>query len=172
MYLFFHSNLFRSRRAEVEGERYRDADGVLVNTFDAIDPGAAAVLWRHEPCRPPVFPVRPLIRRADEGEDATSCSEWLDAQPDSSGRYVLRYGESATPALPRCASHGTRGVCLMSLCLAGGGTQLRLCVFDIRDVKSICMLLHGDLRACRACCLWRTRQPRGVVASDAWTRLC
>ncbi|KAL6888516.1 hypothetical protein ACP4OV_009542 [Aristida adscensionis] len=72
------------------GERYRDAAGILVNTFDAAEPGAAAVLRRPEPWRPPVFPVGPVIRPAEDGAggDGTGCIEWLDAQPDRSVLFV------------------------------------------------------------------------------------
>uniref|UniRef100_A0ACD5TCM5 Uncharacterized protein n=1 Tax=Avena sativa TaxID=4498 RepID=A0ACD5TCM5_AVESA len=80
------------------GERYRDADGILVNTFDAIEPGAAAVLRRQEPWRPPVYPVGPVIRRPDDGEDATGCMEWLDAQPDRSVLFVSFGSGGALPA--------------------------------------------------------------------------
>ncbi|CAD6248110.1 unnamed protein product [Miscanthus lutarioriparius] len=72
------------------GERYRDADGILVNTFDAAEPGAAAVLRRPEPWRPPVYPVGPITRlatTADDGDD-TGCVEWLDAQPERSVLFV------------------------------------------------------------------------------------
>uniref|UniRef100_A0ACD5V792 Uncharacterized protein n=1 Tax=Avena sativa TaxID=4498 RepID=A0ACD5V792_AVESA len=80
------------------GERYRDADGILVNTFDAIEPGAAAVLRRQEPWRPPVYPVGPVIRRPDDGEDGTGCIEWLDAQPDRSVLFVSFGSGGALPA--------------------------------------------------------------------------
>ena len=36
------------------GERYRDAAVILVNTFDAIEPSAAAMLGQPELWRPPV----------------------------------------------------------------------------------------------------------------------
>ncbi|KAM0921259.1 hypothetical protein ACQ4PT_007131 [Festuca glaucescens] len=80
------------------GERYRDEDGILVNTFDAIEPGAAAVLGRHEAWRPPVYPVGPVIRRPDEGEDATGCMEWLDEQPNRSVLFISFGSGGALPA--------------------------------------------------------------------------
>ncbi|CAM0946933.1 unnamed protein product [Alopecurus aequalis] len=80
------------------GERYRDADGILVNTFDAIEPGAAAVLRQQEPWRPLVYPVGPVIRRAEVGDDATGCIEWLDAQPDRSVLFVSFGSGGALPA--------------------------------------------------------------------------
>ncbi|KAI4965305.1 hypothetical protein ZWY2020_054853 [Hordeum vulgare] len=71
------------------GERYRDADGILVNTFDAIEPNAAAILRQPEQGRPPVYPVGPVIRQPDDGDDdATGCIRWLDAQPDKSVLFV------------------------------------------------------------------------------------
>ncbi|RCV05506.1 hypothetical protein SETIT_1G089800v2 [Setaria italica] len=74
------------------GERYRDAAGILVNTFDAVEPGAAAVLRRPEPWRPPVYPVGPVIRQHAAGSspaaDTTGCMDWLDAQPERSVLFV------------------------------------------------------------------------------------
>ncbi|VAI43682.1 unnamed protein product [Triticum turgidum subsp. durum] len=71
------------------GERYRDADGILVNTFDAIEPNASAILRQPEPGHPPVYPVGPVIRQPDNGDDdATGCIRWLDTQPDKSVLFV------------------------------------------------------------------------------------
>uniref|UniRef100_A0A453NAU5 Glycosyltransferase n=1 Tax=Aegilops tauschii subsp. strangulata TaxID=200361 RepID=A0A453NAU5_AEGTS len=64
------------------GERYRDADGILVNTFDAIEPNAAAILRQPEPGRPPV----------------TGCIRWLDTQPDKSVLFVSFGSGGALPA--------------------------------------------------------------------------
>lgn len=72
------------------GKHYCDAAGILVNTFDAVEPGAAAALRQPEPWRPPVYPVGPVIRQhaADITADATGCMDWLDAQPERSVLFV------------------------------------------------------------------------------------
>ncbi|CAL4971454.1 unnamed protein product [Urochloa decumbens] len=79
------------------GERYRDAPaGILVNTFDAAEPAAAAALRSPEPWRPPVYPIGPVIRHhhpaaaaaGDADDDATGCLGWLDAQPEGSVLFV------------------------------------------------------------------------------------
>ncbi|KAJ1277878.1 hypothetical protein BS78_04G036600 [Paspalum vaginatum] len=82
------------------GARYRDAAGVLVNTFDAAEPGAAAVLRQPEPWRPPVYPIGPVIRQPEQQQqaDPTGCMDWLDAQPD---RSVLFVSFGSGGALPR-----------------------------------------------------------------------
>lgn len=81
------------------GERYRDADGILVNTFDAIEPNASAILRQPEPGRPPVYPVGPVIRQPDDGDDdATGCIRWLDTQPDKSVLFVSFGSGGALPA--------------------------------------------------------------------------
>ena len=59
------------------GERYRDAAGILVNTFDADEPDAEAVLRRPEPWRPPVYPVGRITRGATTA-----------AQPEQSVLFV------------------------------------------------------------------------------------
>jgi len=58
-----------------------------VNTFDAVEPGAAAVLRQPEPWRPPVYPIGPLTRPAAAAA-ATGCIDWLDAQPERSVLFV------------------------------------------------------------------------------------
>ncbi|CAL5024048.1 unnamed protein product [Urochloa decumbens] len=76
------------------GERYRDAPaGILVNTFDAAEPAAAAALRSPEPWRPPVYPIGPVIRHhhpaaAAAADDATGCLGWLNAQPEGSVLFV------------------------------------------------------------------------------------
>ncbi|CAL4992569.1 unnamed protein product [Urochloa decumbens] len=81
-------------------ERFLEADAFLVNSFDAVEPEAAAALSRSKPGRPPVYPLGPLIQKADSnGGGATgtttpdrlprvACLEWLDRQPARSVIFV------------------------------------------------------------------------------------
>ncbi|WVZ51152.1 LOW QUALITY PROTEIN: hypothetical protein U9M48_002320 [Paspalum notatum var. saurae] len=63
-----------------------DADALLVNTFDAVEPEAATVLRERTPGRPPVFSIGPLIRTASQSQShpRAACLEWLDRQPAES----------------------------------------------------------------------------------------
>ncbi|KAJ1276158.1 hypothetical protein BS78_05G192700 [Paspalum vaginatum] len=81
------------------GAKYRDADAVLVNSFDAVEPGPAAVLRRPEPGRPAVFPVGPLIQSVhSKGGGAAECLEWLDRQPARSVVFVSFGSGGALPS--------------------------------------------------------------------------
>ncbi|KAL6653971.1 hypothetical protein ACP70R_007436 [Stipagrostis hirtigluma subsp. patula] len=70
-------------------ERYRDADAILVNSFEAVEPGPAAVLRRPDPGRPVVYPIGPLIQTgAASPAPRAACLEWLDRQPPKSVIFV------------------------------------------------------------------------------------
>ncbi|KAJ3701115.1 hypothetical protein LUZ61_004820 [Rhynchospora tenuis] len=43
-------------------KKYREADAILVNSFDEIEPDAAKILCQPEPDRPPVYLIGPLIQ--------------------------------------------------------------------------------------------------------------
>ncbi|PKA63597.1 Hydroquinone glucosyltransferase [Apostasia shenzhenica] len=76
--------------------RYRQAEGIIVNTFDAIEPEAAKLLAGEEHGRPPVYAVGPLIRsKAISGEEGALCMKWLDAQPPASVVFVC-FGSAGT----------------------------------------------------------------------------
>ncbi|KAG6529023.1 hydroquinone glucosyltransferase-like [Zingiber officinale] len=78
------------------GRRYREAQGILVNSFDAIEPGAAAALCEAEPGRPPVYLVGPLTRKPEKsGDEEAECLRWLDRQPPRSVLYVS-FGSGGT----------------------------------------------------------------------------
>uniref|UniRef100_A0ACD5ZTJ4 Uncharacterized protein n=1 Tax=Avena sativa TaxID=4498 RepID=A0ACD5ZTJ4_AVESA len=76
------------------GRLIAEADGILVNTFDALEPDALAALRSGKvvPGFPPVFAVGPLMSSttgSDKGVVRTSSPiAWLDAQPARSVVYV------------------------------------------------------------------------------------
>ncbi|WVZ50739.1 hypothetical protein U9M48_001966 [Paspalum notatum var. saurae] len=82
------------------GAKYRDADAVLVNSFDAVEPGPAAVLRHPEPGRPAVYPVGPLIQSGGGkgGDNDAACMEWLDRQPARSVVFVSFGSGGALPS--------------------------------------------------------------------------
>ena len=73
----------------------RNCDGILINTFDALEPIALTAISNGEcvtdgPC-PPVHTVGPLIAEADKDDDdkgnpnqKNDCLPWLDQQPSRS----------------------------------------------------------------------------------------
>lgn len=68
------------------GRRYHEADAILVNSFEAIEPDTVKVLRKH---RPPVYVVGPMIRdNLTDGFDKSSCLDWLDKQPAGSVLYI------------------------------------------------------------------------------------
>ncbi|XP_072964859.1 UDP-glycosyltransferase 72B3-like [Typha angustifolia] len=77
------------------GERYREARGILVNTFEAIEPGSARILQQAEPGRPPVYPIGPLIKTGAAEVDVHGCLNWLDEQPPRSVLFVS-FGSAGT----------------------------------------------------------------------------
>uniref|UniRef100_A0A0E0BKX2 Glycosyltransferase n=2 Tax=Oryza TaxID=4527 RepID=A0A0E0BKX2_9ORYZ len=87
------------------GTRYRDADAILVNSFDAVEPDAARVLRHPKPGVPPVFPIGPLIQTHCAGDDdaaappspRAACLDWLDRQPDRSVIFVSFGSGGALP---------------------------------------------------------------------------
>ncbi|KAK8935878.1 Hydroquinone glucosyltransferase [Platanthera zijinensis] len=77
---------------------YRQAQGILVNSFSAIEPGAAKLLTAEEEGRPPVYPVGPLIQSrsaATAVASAAPCLKWLDEQPRGSVLFVS-FGSGGT----------------------------------------------------------------------------
>ncbi|KAK1316417.1 UDP-glycosyltransferase 72B3 [Acorus calamus] len=102
---------FRSIRAvdlpdpmpDREGEGYRwyihtcnrlkEADGILVNTFEGLDDSCSDLLST----APPVFLVGPLIRSASElsPNRRDECLTWLDSQPAESVLFVS-FGSGGT----------------------------------------------------------------------------
>ncbi|XP_073029555.1 hydroquinone glucosyltransferase-like [Primulina eburnea] len=78
------------------GKRYKMADGLLVNSFKELEPGAIDVLQKEESGKPPVYPIGPLILTGSKSDDP--CLKWLDKQPASSVLYVS-FGSGGTLSL-------------------------------------------------------------------------
>ncbi|PKA58963.1 Hydroquinone glucosyltransferase [Apostasia shenzhenica] len=75
---------------------YRQAQGILVNSFVAIEPGPAKILTSEEQGRPPVYPVGPMIQaRSAAGAEGAACLRWLDEQPAGSVIFVS-FGSGGT----------------------------------------------------------------------------
>ena len=89
-------NLF-TRQFLANGRSLPDADGLLVNTFDALEPEAVAALRSGSVVPagfPPVYAVGPLSpvsflqATTASGDNNNNYTAWLDAQPERSVVYV------------------------------------------------------------------------------------
>ncbi|ONK79343.1 uncharacterized protein A4U43_C01F5400 [Asparagus officinalis] len=80
-------HLFRIQFVE-NGQALTKADGILVNTFQALEPEALSALnaGHVAPDLPPVFAIGPLCNPL-RSEKRTALS-WLDEQPEDSVVYV------------------------------------------------------------------------------------
>ncbi|KAK1605349.1 hypothetical protein QYE76_029022 [Lolium multiflorum] len=94
------------------GRLIAEADGILVNTFDALEPDALAALrgGKVVPGFPPVFAVGPLKSTSTTGSDetvvgASSPIAWLDEQPVRSVVYVA-FGNRSAAALEQIREIG------------------------------------------------------------------
>ncbi|KAK8540452.1 hypothetical protein V6N13_028071 [Hibiscus sabdariffa] len=77
-------------------ERYRLAEGIMVNSFVDLEAGAIKALQEKEPGKPPVYPVGPLVNIDPTGKlDGSDCLKWLDDQPHGSVLYVS-FGSGGT----------------------------------------------------------------------------
>ena len=82
------------------GKRYRDAEAILVNSFDAVEPDAIAALRLPDPGRPPVYNIGPLIQTAAAASSSApraACLDWLDRQPAKSVIFVSFGSGGALP---------------------------------------------------------------------------
>ncbi|CAL4994081.1 unnamed protein product [Urochloa decumbens] len=86
--------------------RCTEADAILVNSFDAVEPEVAAVLQQQEPGRPAVYNIGPLILTETESKvvnmappasSCAACLDWLDRQPARSVIYVSFGSGGALP---------------------------------------------------------------------------
>ncbi|XP_047083556.1 hydroquinone glucosyltransferase-like [Lolium rigidum] len=92
--VFRDSNSLDFQRLLENSRRYLLADGVLVNTFDDMEPALvqAFKVAAEQGTFPPVFATGPLIRPSKQEPDVDDrhclCIEWLDRQPIGSVVYV------------------------------------------------------------------------------------
>ncbi|KAK8956337.1 Hydroquinone glucosyltransferase [Platanthera guangdongensis] len=70
---------------------YRQAQGILVNSFSAIEPGAAKLLAAEEEGRPPSRSAATAVA------SAAPCLKWLDEQPQGSVLFVS-FGSVRSPS--------------------------------------------------------------------------
>ncbi|XVF33195.1 hypothetical protein REPUB_Repub17cG0147700 [Reevesia pubescens] len=76
--------------------RYRLAEGIMVNSFEDLEAGAIKALQEKEPGKPPVYPVGPLVNVDPSSKaDESDCLKWLDNQPHGSVLYVS-FGSGGT----------------------------------------------------------------------------
>ncbi|RDX58704.1 Hydroquinone glucosyltransferase, partial [Mucuna pruriens] len=73
------------------GKRYREAEGIIENSFFELEPGAFTELQKG---KPDVYPVGPLVRM-DTGPIESECLTWLDEQPRGSVLFVS-FGSAGT----------------------------------------------------------------------------
>lgn len=74
--------------------KYRLADGIIENSFEALECGAIKVLTEPKPGKPPVYAIGPIVQTGSP--DGVDCDElesadmmkWLDEQPNGSVLFV------------------------------------------------------------------------------------
>ncbi|XP_010556587.1 PREDICTED: UDP-glycosyltransferase 72B1-like [Tarenaya hassleriana] len=81
-------------------KRYREAHGILVNSFQELEPRAIKALQEPATGRPPIYPVGPLVNIGSSDANRTEkseseCLQWLDKQPPRSVLYVS-FGSGGT----------------------------------------------------------------------------
>nr|ACU64889.1 UTP [Oryza minuta] len=88
-----------TRQFIANGRSLANADGLLVNAFDALEPEAVAALRQGTVVAglPPVFAVGPLSPTSFPAKDSGSYFPWLDAQPARSVVYVSFGSRKALP---------------------------------------------------------------------------
>ncbi|KAH0933670.1 hypothetical protein HID58_010787 [Brassica napus] len=70
-------------------KRYKEAEGILVNTFLELEPNAIKALQEPGLDKPPVYPIGPLVKQeSGNGIEESECLKWLDKQPLGSVLYV------------------------------------------------------------------------------------
>ncbi|EOA23114.1 hypothetical protein CARUB_v10003907mg [Capsella rubella] len=79
-------------------KRYKEAEGILVNSFFELEPNALKALQEPGLDKPPVYPVGPLVsigQQESKQTEESKCLKWLDNQPLGSVLYVS-FGSGGT----------------------------------------------------------------------------
>ncbi|KAL5178196.1 Hydroquinone glucosyltransferase [Glycine soja] len=73
------------------------ADGILINTFLEMEPGAIRALQEFENGKIRLYPVGPITQKgaSNEADESDKCLRWLDKQPPCSVLYVS-FGSGGT----------------------------------------------------------------------------
>ncbi|KAK6158854.1 hypothetical protein DH2020_006168 [Rehmannia glutinosa] len=78
--------------------KYKLAEGILVNSFKELEPSAIEALQVKENGKPIVYPIGPLVQMGSsksEVDGSCVCLKWLDEQPSASVLYVS-FGSGGT----------------------------------------------------------------------------
>nr|BBB16127.1 UDP-glucosyltransferase [Indigofera tinctoria] len=78
-------------------KRYREAEGIIENSFLELEQGPIKELLKEEPGKPPYYPVGPLVNVETAGRagNGSECLKWLDEQPHGSVLFVS-FGSGGT----------------------------------------------------------------------------
>ncbi|CAL9190178.1 unnamed protein product [Musa hybrid cultivar] len=71
-------------------KRYEKAEGILVNSFQEMEPETAAVLKEKKPGQPPIHLIGPLVQNGGSSwsPEESLCLKWLDEQPDAGHGFL------------------------------------------------------------------------------------
>ncbi|CAI9110721.1 OLC1v1010790C1 [Oldenlandia corymbosa var. corymbosa] len=77
------------------GVEFSWADGILINTWEDLEPVTLEAFRKYEYFTPPVYPIGPFTRPAENYGQKSELMEWLDKQPSESVLYVS-FGSGGT----------------------------------------------------------------------------